>query len=376
MKKKKVLFYITTLDGGGAEKVLINLLRQINLDKYKISVVTLFDHGKHVSLIPDKVRYKAIFHSDNVTIRKLETAFAYRVLPAKWFYRLFLHGDYDIEVGYLTGYPSKVIQNSTSKTSKKICFIHGSVEEDGFLEKFYDDLDNARILFSNLDKLCFISQATMDGFIRKCGKLDNMLVLHNVVDVDEILAGAEQVIDTGFSNRNINIVSIGRLTQVKGYDRLLRVIKRLNEFKSQYTLSIIGEGDMKNELQEFIQNNGLTNVRLIPFTKNPFPYVKDADLFVCSSFSEGYSTAVSEAALIGTPVITTDCDGMREIYHDVLGCRIVPNDEDSLYDELKIYLSDPEYRKKLAAEAVVKAKTYQNEVRNNCTRYEALFDEV
>ena len=93
---------------------------------------------------------------------------------------------------------------------------------------------------------------------------------------------------------------------------------------------------MKDTYQKFIDDNKLNDcVELTGFIDNPYPLLKKADLFVCSSLTEGFSTVVSEAIFLGTPVLTTDCAGMKDILGDSEFGLIVENNENGLYEGLK-----------------------------------------
>ena len=137
-----------------------------------------------------------------------------------------------------------------------------------------------------------------------------VIVKYNPVDRDDIIKKANQPIDNlnlNLNTNNIKLVTIGRLEEQKGYDRLLKVMHRLKIDGLDFNLWIIGQGSKKNELEAYIKDNGLTeNVHLLGFQSNPYNYLKTSDAFVCSSRSEGFSTVVTEALILGKPVITTN----------------------------------------------------------------------
>lgn len=98
---------------------------------------------------------------------------------------------------------------------------------------------------------------------------------------------------------------MGKLTKNKGFDRLLAVVRRLREDGMPVHLYLLGEGPMRTELERYIAENALENsVTLLGYQTNPYKYVAKCDLFVCSSFAEGFSTAATEALIVGTPVCT------------------------------------------------------------------------
>ena len=168
--------------------------------------------------------------------------------------------------------------------------------------------------------------------------------MYNPVDVAAIKAlkneeGGAVSEDTG----RFTFVSVGRLTGQKSYLRLLHVCKRLLETcPVPFRVWILGEGEERENLEGFIRENGLQEVvHLLGFQKNPYKYMGRADAFVCSSLTEGFSTVVTEAIVLGIPVVTTDCAGMREILGDSEYGLIVPNSEEGLYRGMSALLTDP-----------------------------------
>ena len=109
----------------------------------------------------------------------------------------------------------------------------------------------------------------------------------------------------------------GRLTQVKGYDRLVRVCAKLRDMGYEFSVAILGKGEEEENIKKLISENSLEErIKLLGFQENPHKFIRNSDVFVCSSYAEGYSTAVSEAVILGVPVVTTECSGMREIFGD------------------------------------------------------------
>lgn len=129
-----------------------------------------------------------------------------------------------------------------------------------------------------------------------------------------------------------NIISVGKLVNNhKGFDRLVRIHYQLQKDGINNRLYIVGDGADKQKLEEMITDD---SVVLTGFVNNPFKYVKNADLFVCSSHREGYSTAVTEALILGVPVISTEVSGAKELVSN--GCGAVcANNEEALYNAIK-----------------------------------------
>ena len=155
------------------------------------------------------------------------------------------------------------------------------------------------------------------------------------------------------------LVTVGRLEHQKGYDRLVRIVKRLADEGFRFELWILGTGSQEEQLKQYIRENHLEEcVKLLGFHTNPYKYIVQGDLFVCSSRSEGYSTAVTEALILGLPVITTECSGMAELLKDGECGIITNNDEDAFYEGLKGILSDAILLEHYKEKAVERGKDF------------------
>lgn len=196
--------------------------------------------------------------------------------------------------------------------------------------------------YSNYDNIITVSKTAEISFKKVYGQVGEIATIYNPIDVDDIkISGNESIVEY---NRDVpNIVTVGRLVTQKGYDILLKVMKKLNEDGFNFKLRILGEGEQKEELEDFIKQNHLQkNVELIGFKKNPYPYIASSDLFVCSSRSEGYSLVIAEALVLGIPVVSTYCSGPNELLGEGKYGMLLANNEEGtgLYEGLKQLLTD------------------------------------
>ena len=177
------------------------------------------------------------------------------------------------------------------------------------------------------------------------------------------------------SSSSFNVITAGRLTYQKGYDRLVKIHKRLIDEGVIHHLYILGQGEEYESLSQFIKENKLDKtVTLLGFQSNPYIYIKQADLFVCSSRSEGFSTVATEAAILGIPIVTTLCSGMRELLGNSEYGLITENNTDSLYEGLKQMIIDKElyanYQK------MIRIKGSEFTIKRSVQKIEELFLEV
>ena len=336
MKKIKILFYIDELQAGGAEKVLCNLVNNMDQNRFDVTVHTTYKCEKE-RYLKQGIRYRYVYAKKNALAQwlyRLETALGL-------FYSLHLKDAYNIEIAYLECGPTKVIAQSTNKDAIKLAWVHCDLERrlgdtvDDFVKK-------TKKYYNRYDKVICVSDECRKSFTKLFGLKPEALVIHNTIDADEILEKSMK--DDGENvpvKRGFTLVTCGRLTVEKNYMMLLKCMHELG--MDNVYLWIIGDGEERKSLQNYIEENQLeSKVKLLGFQSNPYPILKLADLYVCSSKYEGYSTAVIEALILGIPVITTDCSGMYEILGQSEYGLITENDEKHLSEGLDRMISDSE----------------------------------
>ena len=138
------------------------------------------------------------------------------------------------------------------------------------------------------------------------------------------------------------LVTSRRLVSQKGYESLLEACNKLNKDNIKYELWILGEDWARPKLEELINKYRLSNIKLLGFKENPYKYIKQGDLFVCSSKNEGFSLVIAEAMILGLPVISTKCSGPNELLNFGQFGYMVENDEEALYEGLKEIINNEE----------------------------------
>lgn len=351
----RILFFIETLEAGGAEKVLRDLVNHMDQTKFDITVQTVWPCDASKYLVPG-IRYKSCYAFQNEINRMRYRAEAESGL----LYRLHIRGDYDIECAYLEMGPTKVMAASTNKKAKKLAWVHCDLKKKvadpaAFAEK-------ARPWYRRFDEVICVSENVRDSFRELFGDDVKTRVLYNVVDDEAIRRRAEEALPAGLEKRKLTAVSLGRLTRQKAYDLLLKVHRRIIESGLDYDLWIAGEGEDRQLLENYIRENRLEDsVRLSGFLSNPYPLLREADLLVCSSRYEGLSTFVTEGLVLGKPIVTTDCTGMRELLGDSEYGLITDNSEDALFHGMRRMLSDTEARSAFAEKAAARSADFSAE---------------
>ena len=221
----------------------------------------------------------------------------------------------------------------------------------------------ARECYHRFHQTVCVSEYVMEDF---CSILDFQKpcqVLYNTVESDKVLSGAMQPVEKLTADNKIRLVAVGTLKESKGYARLLRIIRRLVEEGYPIHLYILGVGAMQHTMEEYIQTHDLSNsVTLLGYQTNPYQYVAKCDLFVCASFAEGFSTAATEALIVGTPVCTVEVSGMKEMLGENNEWGIVTeNDEEALYQGIRRLLDDPSLLAHYKKQAEIRGKTFSTE---------------
>ena len=344
MMKRKVLFLIESLTSGGAEKVLTTLVRHINKERFDVTVCTICGGGEYEDEVRENVKYHAILtepqggNTLQLFMYKIKHNLVHRWLPLSLVYRFFVPKGHDVEVAYIEGFTTKLLSHSSNTCSKKFAWIHIDLFHNHWTKSVYQDQLEETNTYNRFDKILGVSQTVQRAFVKEFLNVHTPVgIIYNPIDSKQIRKMASEGIND--KKHPIRLVTVGRLEHQKGYDRLVQIIHRLVKEGFNLELWILGVGSQEKELEQFIQDNHLEKyIKLLGFHANPYKYIVQGNLFVCSSRSEGYSTAVTEALILGLPVITTDCSGMAELLKNGECGIITENDDEALYRGLKKFL--------------------------------------
>lgn len=330
----KILFFIENLGGGGAEKVLLNLVNGMDKQKFDITVQTLYPDPASKKL-DNAIKYKFCYKTPTAA-NKMRMRFE---AETGLIYGLHIKDDYDIEVAYLECGATKIMAGSTNKNAVKLAWVHCD------LSKKADDATAfakaTAKYYKKFNKIVCVSEDVKNSFLNMYGDISEVVTVHNCYDDKEIKFKAEEHVNLPFSHERPLLLAVGRLSKEKCYERLLKVQKRLLDENIDFSLLILGEGQERTRLEKYISENSLEKYVLLPgFCENPYPYIKKADILVCSSQYEGYSTFAVEGLILGKPMITTECSGMRELLNNGEYGLITENSEEGLYRGIKRMLTE------------------------------------
>ena len=339
--RKKVLFVIESLSGGGAEKVLTVLLKHIDKTRFDVTLCTVVETGVYMDEVKKYVSCTSILGNPNrkTFLGKAWYRFKYKCvynwLPLIWVYRLCVPNGNDVEVAFVEGFATKLMAASSNKQAKKLAWVHTDLINNHWIESIYQNITEERLYYQKYDQIIGVSKQVTNS-VQHLYHLKNVITCYNPIESDVILKWAEENISLPPKKESLRLVSVGRFVPQKAFDRLLCVVNRLYKEGFSLELWLLGDGEQRPLLEQYIRDENLEGiVTLWGFQTNPYPYLQHSDLFVCSSVSEGYSTAVTEALIIGLPVVTTACSGMDELLDNGTYGTVTENDEGALYEGVK-----------------------------------------
>ena len=335
---RKVLFLIHDLGQGGAEKVLVNLVNHMDYSKFDITVMTLFDCGENKQFLRPEITYKywkKKMFPGNSHFMKL--------FNPEQLHKMIIKEKYDIEIAYLEGPCARVVSGCMNPDVKLVSWIHSDQKSAKVTAISFRSIQEAKYCYGRFDEIISVSQDVQKNFQKALYLNGNYKVLYNTANSEEILQKANEKIEAvNFKDSETKIVAVGKLEENKGFDRFLRIIDWLLKEEYKVHLYILGDGPMRPQLEKYIADNHMEQyVELLGYQLNPYKYMAKCDLFVCASYAEGFSTATTEALILGIPVCTVDVSGMKEMLgeNNEYGI-IVQNDEKALYEKIKLLVGN------------------------------------
>lgn len=330
---------IPTLGQGGAEKVLVNLVNNMNKDKFDITVQTLFDVGVNKQFLKSYIHYRSYM---NYQFRG--NTHYFKLFSPKSLYKKIVKDDYDIIVSYLEGPTARIVSGCTNPKTKLVSWIHVEQHTRNNASASFRSYKEALSCYSKFHQTICVSEYVKKDFLSIFPLKNPISVLYNTNETKLIKELGKEDIDINIDNSYINICAIGTLKKSKGFDRLIRITDKLCKENLPVRLYILGKGQMHKNLENLVNSLGLEEqVVFLGYQTNPYKYVSKMDIFTCASFAEGFSTAATEALILGIPVVTVLVSGMQEMlgYNNEYGI-VTKNNEEELYLALKDVITNKE----------------------------------
>lgn len=340
---KTILFVLNSIPGGGIEQVLINLIEKLRT-KYNIAVLSIYpsnssytDRVKRYStiefLFPKKIFIKnRVFDSLNSRIfdNKVGLGILYRAY--------LLNKGVDSIISFSDGLSAYLVAKYTPKRIKKIAWVHTDFTSD---YRYRKNLSKFKRIYQSFGNVVFVSEALRQKFNRELG-LSHTSVLYNTLDINRLKSLSIEGKSAIERSNKVEFIAIGRLSEEKGFDRLISSFSKLPEIKREKShLTIIGEGPERKKLTHMISSNGLEDsISLTGFMENPFPSLAVADVMLVPSRFEGFGLVVVEAMALGIPIIATSTTGPSEILNYGEYGLMLPNRDNAFDDVISDVIDD------------------------------------
>lgn len=343
---KKIIFGITSLTLGGAERVLIDLANKL-VEKFDITIFTLYTNGELEKELDERIHLKSLYNKRYKDLNKKERV----LIPVsvlfnkRKIYKNYVDdNDYIAQIAFLEGAITRIFSVKSKHNTKKIAWIHNDISKvfgKSIKAKIKRIVD--RNAYEKYDVLAFVSVDNLDKFNKV---YDDMLLPHekvikNYINSERIIELSKKENEKIFNSDEVNIVQVSRLVEQKGIERLIKVHTKLIKAGYNHHIYIIGDGPLKVRLEEKIKENNVgSTFTLMGAKENPYPYIKDADAFGLFSFFEGYPMVVEEAKILKKFVVVTNTSAREVLFDYARNSLIVNNDEEGIEQGIKYIIEN------------------------------------
>ena len=321
--KKKILFFIESLEVGGAEKSLVTLLNNADFSNCNVDLMMLkagaFSHEvpAHVNVIfldklQPSLRQRLYFNLLKIiNLKKLHPAQSFWKVYTKNFNKLPKH--YDVAIAYSQGFSTYFVAEKVSAT-QKYSWLNTDYQKMGY------QISSDFPFYQCFNKIIAVSHSVLESFnvaLEGINKILPVEIITDITDRNELELKANLPMKTEFPADKVNIVSVGRLVQPKGFSLAISTCAILKSKGYNINWYIIGEGTERHNLEQEIEKQNLENqFYLLGVDANPYPYMKACDIYVQTSFFEGLGLTVIEASYLNKPIVCTNFPTAYDILVD------------------------------------------------------------
>lgn len=358
--KKKIAFVLDGAMVGGLEMALTQMLRKIDTDRYEISLFTNVRGNPCIGQIPECIRivdlddldlrthfFAALRNGKLCRAAKLLLCYVKLRLSKSEFEKVKYAQEpfplseelYDCAIAYRASWESVLWVMDHIKARKKAVWVHGTIwgcREQKWVER--------------ADKIFCVSEDMKRYIERICpevvGKTETF---YNLLDSEQIATKAGKGLDFG---EGITLVTVGRLSSEKGQDMIPQTMRYLLDAGYQAKWYVVGDGAMRGQIEQLCRELDVEeNVILTGTKNNPYPYIKGCDIYVQTSYAEGWGLTVQEAKILHKPIVTTDIPVMKEQFTHMKNGYITKGvSPESLFEGIKMLIDNPALCEKFVEE--------------------------
>lgn len=358
---KKILIVSNNLAGGGAEKVLLMLLDVLKPPYYMVDLLLIKNKGVYLNNIPGYIHVKTM-----IDVRSEDCAFPTDSTTLEEYCKESLSPDYEVEIAFLEGPPTKLIAHHTQTKAKRIAWVHTDLQNAHWTYPYYRSTDEELECYNQFNTIIFVSEGAKQGFLQRFGKPATLCQV--ITNPTDRLAIQQQAKEYSVPHYPFSFCSVASLCVRKGQSRLLYAMWRLLHEGFRFHLNLVGTGENLAFLKELAHILNIhDNVHFCGFQYNPYPYIADCNVFISSSLTEGFPLVLCEALSLKRPIIATRCSGNQDVLREGAFGLLVENTEEGLYQGMKHVLSSHEFLAELSRRSSMGAASLQ---------YETVMDQI
>ena len=297
--REKIFLISPTIGDGGRARIVLNTAKALEKN-YDVEII-VFTRRVVEYYCPYKITCINCFSSKKSPFVKAY----YQLLRARRIAELYKKNNPKAIIAFGDAANLAISISTFLGVKKSVAAIHGFAE-----------ITNKRtisILLKRVQRIICISKEMKIAIEEIYGKNEKLVTVENGYDIAQITKEGKEFAE--LSNADINLIAMGRLSKVKGYERMVLSFSNFLEKYPSAVLNILGDGEQESQLKEFVNRSGLSEkVYFYGKVDNPYAYLSKADLLLLTSYNEGFPNVLIETLACGTPIVSVDCQsGPREI---------------------------------------------------------------
>ena len=323
---------------------MVDLCNKLSTE-HEVTIFTIYSKGEMEKELSKNITLKSLYNYTYNEMSKIKKM----LLPLKIFFTKKIiykknieQEKYNVEVSFLEGPITNIFATKNTK-AKKIAWIHNDISKvfgTGIKSKIKKILN--KNVYNKYSNLVFVSNDNLEKFNNIYNVNNKKHVIYNYINPENVIQKSNNKIEQFINKNTINFMSVCRLVEQKALLRLINVHSKLLKNNLNHKIYIVGDGPLKEQLEEEIKKQNVQNsFILLGKQTNPYPYIKQAQIFCLFSYYEGYPMVVEEAKILNKYIAVTDT-AVREVLRNYENKIIVENTENAIYNGIKQIIQNKE----------------------------------